>query len=172
MKKFYPIIILTVIMLCSVVLLSLTNEFTKDKIIAQQNEQTLSQLRGMFSDMTDYTLTNDIYIINKDSQKIGYAFIATGKGYGGAISILVGLENDKTTVRGISILSQSETAGLGARITKPVFTDRFIGKNINDIKLTQDGGQIDGISGSTISSRAVVEAVRTTALQKVQELPN
>ena len=171
MKKFYPIFILTIIMLSSVVLLSVTNAFTKDKIVAQQNEQDLTQLSGMFPDMTDYALSNDIYIINKAGQKIGYAFIATGNGYGGAISIWVAVETDKTTVKGISIRSQSETAGLGARISLPSFAAKFVGKKINDIKLKQDGGQIDGITGSTISSRAVVEAVRKTALAKVQELP-
>ncbi len=171
MKKFYPIIILTAIMLSSVILLSLTNAFTKDKILAQQNEQTLSELKSVFPEMTDYTLNKDIYIINANGQKIGYGFIATGKGYGGAISILVGLEN-KTTVKGIRIITQSETAGLGARIALPSFADKFNDKNIADIKLKQDGGQIDGITGSTISSRAVVEAVRNTALAKVQELPN
>ena len=158
-------------MLSSVVLLSLTNAFTKEKIISQQNSQTLSQLQNMYPDMTDYALSKDIYIINKAGQEIGYAFIANGKGYGGAISILVGLETDKTTVKGISILSQSETAGLGSRISLPSFAAQFAGKSINNIKLTKDGGQVDGIAGSTVSSRAVVEAVRTTALQKVQELP-
>jgi len=46
----------------------------------------------MFPNMTSYTLTNDIYVVNADSKNIGYAFIATGQGYGGAITILVGLE--------------------------------------------------------------------------------
>ena len=170
MKKYYPIFFLAIIILSSVVLLSITNSLTKDKILAQEEEATLTQLNNMFSEMTNYTLDGDIYFITAGDNIIGYAFKATGNGYGGSISILIGLETDKTTVKGISIISNAETAGLGSRITLPSFTDRFIGKNINDVKLTQDGGQIDGISGSTISSRAVVETVRNTALEKIQEL--
>ena len=170
MKKYYPIFFLAIIVLSSVVLLSITNSLTKDKILAQEEEATLTQLNNMFSEMTNYTLDGDIYFITAGDNIIGYAFKATGNGYGGSISILIGLETDKTTVKGISIISNAETAGLGSRITLPSFTDRFIGKNINDVKLTQDGGQIDGISGSTISSRAVVETVRNTALEKIQEL--
>ncbi len=170
MKKYYPIFFLAIIVLSSVVLLSITNSLTKDKILAQEEEATLTQLNNMFSEMTNYTLDGDIYFITAGDNIIGYAFKAIGNGYGGSISILIGLETDKTTVKGISIISNAETAGLGSRITLPSFTDRFIGKNINDVKLTQDGGQIDGISGSTISSRAVVETVRNTALEKIQEL--
>lgn len=170
MKKYYPIFFLAIIVLSSVVLLSITNSLTKDKILAQEEEATLTQLNNMFPEMTNYTLDGDIYFITAGDNITGYAFKATGNGYGGSISILIGLATDKTTVKGISIISNAETAGLGSRITLPSFTDRFIGKNINDVKLTQDGGQIDGISGSTISSRAVVETVRNTALEKIQEL--
>jgi len=170
MKKYYPIFFLAIVILSSVVLLSITNSLTKDRIKTQEEETTLAQLNNMFPEMTGYTLKEDIYLITVNDEMIGYAFMATGNGYGGSISILVGLEPDKTSVKGISIISQSETAGLGSRITLPSFTANFTGKNINDIILTQDGGQIDGISGSTISSRAVVETVRNTALAKVQEL--
>ena len=72
------------------------------------------------------------------------------------------------SVKGIEILSHSETPGLGARITESDFTDQFVGLNIDDISLTQDGGQIDGLTGATISSQAVVDAVRETAMEKVK----
>ena len=170
-NKIYPIVLLTIVMLVSVVLLNLTNSFTEEKILAQQNEQMASQLRIIFPDMTDSTIVDDIFIVNANGQRIGYAFLTEGTGYRGTISILVGLAKD-TTIKGISIISQSETAGLGSKITQPSFTDKFVGKQINDVMLTQDGGQIDAISGATISSRAVVEAVRTTALEKIKMLPD
>ncbi len=162
---------LTIVVLLSAALLTFVNTLTEPKINEQEAAQTKSMLLAMFPDMTTYELkSNGIYVIDSGSNLIGYAFLATGKGYGGDISILVGLE-DATTVKAISIVSQSETPGLGSRITLSSFLDRFIGKKITDVKLTKDGGEIDAITGSTISSRAVVDAVRETALEKVKELP-
>jgi len=87
----------------------------------------------------------------------------------GDINILVGLE-DETTVKGIKIVSQEETPGLGTRITEPFFTDQFAGIAIKDIALSRDGGKIDAITSSTISSSAVVDAVRATVMEKVKQL--
>jgi len=169
-KRLYPVILLTVVILASVVLLSFTNLYTKDLIAEQALAVMRGQLQTMFPEMTSFTAEKDIFVVKAGEKTVGYAFVANGKGYGGAISILVGLQ-DASTLKGISIISQSETAGLGSRITLPKFTSQFAGKNVNDINLKADGGQIDGISGSTISSKGVVSAVRDTALQKIAELP-
>jgi len=170
LKRLYPVILLTVVILASVVLLSFTNLYTKDLIAEQALAQMKGQLQGMFPEMTTFTAEKDIFVVKAGDKTIGYAFVANGKGYGGTISILVGLV-DANTLKGISIISQSETAGLGSRITLPKFTSQFAGKSVNDINLKADGGQIDGISGSTISSKGVVNAVRDTALAKIAELP-
>ena len=61
---------------------------------------------------------------------------------------------------------------MGARITESAFTDRFIGENITDVALRQNGGEIDAITGATISSRAVVDAIRATVMEKVKSLEN
>ena len=170
LKRLYPIILLTIVILASVVLLSFTNNYTKDLIAEQALAVMRGQLAAMFPEMTSFTAQNDIFIVKAGDKTIGYAFVAKGKGYGGTISILVGLV-DASTLKGISIISQSETAGLGSRITLPKFTSQFAGKSVGDIKLKAEGGVIDGISGSTISSKGVVNAVRDTALQKVAQLP-
>ncbi len=170
LKRYYPIIIVVVVVFCSVFLLSFVNRFTEVKIREQEEAAALAPLKNIFPDMTNFRLQNDIYIIMAGNKKIGYAFKATGTGYHGGITIMVALQ-DETTIKGISIVTQNETPGLGDRITLPSFTERFIGKKIEDVKLKSDGGQIDGITGSTISSKAVVEAIRNTALEKVKELP-
>jgi electron transport complex protein RnfG len=169
LKRFYPVILLTIVILISVILLSFTNSFAAEKIQAQADAQTKAMLVAMFPDMTDYSLTKDIYVVKAGGKNIGYAFIAVGKGYGGAIQILVGLQ-DANTIKGISIISQKETAGLGSRVTLPQFTNQFASKNINDVKIKSEGGAIDGITGSTVSSKAVINAVRETALEKVKQL--
>ncbi len=163
LKGVYPIIFITIIVLISVSLLTWTESITKN------DSQMLGVLEEMFPTMSEYTFENDIYIIYADGAEIGYAFFTVGKGYKGDIDILVGLE-DKTTIKGIIIILQEETPGLGARIAEISFADKFTGLNIVDAVLSQDGGQIDAITGATISSRAVTEAVRTAAIEKVESL--
>lgn len=92
----------------------------------------------------------------------GYVITTTDKeGYGGDIQITVGITADGT-VNGISILSISETAGLGMRATEPVFYEQYQGKQAEKFVVSKDGGDgepIDALSGATITSRAVTGAV-------------
>jgi len=177
LKNAFPIILLTIVVTVCVSLLTYVDSLTREKISAQENEAIKTMLTEMFPDMsrTEPALTNldefkdEIYTIYSDSERLGYAFLAIGKGYGGDINILVGL-TDETTVKGITIVSQEETPGLGTRITEPFFTDQFTGLDINDVALSRDGGRIDAITSSTISSSAVVEAVSKTAMEKIKQL--
>jgi len=86
---------------------------------------------------------------------------AKKEAYGGDIKITVGIKNDGT-VSGISILSISETAGLGMRATEPAFYKQYEGKQTDRFVVSKDGGDgepIDALSGATITSRAVTGAV-------------
>ena len=169
-KKLYPVILVGVVIFSAAVLLYFTNAYTAPIIEAQAVEGAKVQLKELFPEMTDVKMENDIYIVSTGGRTLGYAFTASGTGYGGTISIMVALENE-TTIKGIRIISQTETKGLGSRVELPTFTDRFTGQKIEDIRLKSDGGQIDAITGSTVSSRAVINAVRETALAKIQSLP-
>ena len=85
------------------------------------------------------------------------------EGYGGDIQITVGVTKDGT-VSGVSILSISETAGLGMRATEAKFQKQYVGKNTDKFYVSKDGGEgepIDAISGATITSRAFTGAVNT-----------
>ena len=92
----------------------------------------------------------------------GYVVTATDKeGYGGDIKITVGITADGT-INGISILSITETAGLGMRATEPAFYEQYQGKQAEKFVVSKDGGDgepIDALSGATITSRAVTGAV-------------
>jgi len=166
-KKGFPVILLTIVVAISVSLLSFTDSITRDKIEAQEEEKIQTMLSEMFPDMSRYELEDGIYTIYSDGDEISYAFIAIGKGYGGDINILVGLE-DENTIKDITIISQTETPGLGTRITESFFTDQFTGVHIDDVAEKRDGGQIDAITSSTVSSMAVIEAVKETAMEKVK----
>ena len=169
LRRIYPVVFLTAVVFILVVSLSWTDNLTRDKIAWQEEQKIKRMLEEMFPGMSEYTYEDEIYTIYIDAEETGYAFLAVGKGYGGKVNILVGLEDEKT-LKGISIISQTETPGLGDRITKIFFTDRFARLSLSDVSLRQDGGQIDAITGATISSEAIIDAVRTQAMEKVKLL--
>ena len=171
LKKVFPIISVTVVVFIAVALLGLTDTVVRDKIEWQKEQKIQRMLYEIFPNMTEYTLEDDIYMIYSNEAEIGFAFLAVGKGYGGLIDILVGLENE-TTIKGVTIVSHLESPGLGARITESSFREQFIGVNIADVALRQKGGEIDAITGATISSGAVVDAIRATVMEKVKSLEN
>jgi len=85
----------------------------------------------------------------------------TNKGFSGRFTIMVGLLPDGT-INGFSVLEQKETPGLGSKMTEPKFKDQFNGKNPSQYKLIvkKDGGEVDAITASTITSRAVCDALQ------------
>ena len=93
---------------------------------------------------------------------MGYVVKATDKdGFGGSIQVTVGITSDGT-VNGVSILSISETAGLGMKATEPAFYGQYEGKQAEKFAVSKDGGDgepIDALSGATITSRSVTGAV-------------
>ena len=93
----------------------------------------------------------------------GYVVTATSNdGFGGAITVSVGIQSDGT-VNGIEFLTLAETAGLGMNADKPEWKGQFAGKKAEVFSVTKDGAssddQINAISGATITSRAVTNAV-------------
>ena len=89
----------------------------------------------------------------------GAAVKTSEGGFGGKIDMMVGFSADGT-IKGTSVLSHSETPGLGANMTGK-FKDQFVDKNPADFKLTvtKDGGDVDAITAATITSRAFSKAV-------------
>ncbi len=84
------------------------------------------------------------------------------KGYAGPIEMVVGI--DKTgKINGYKILSQKETPGLGTKLSEPVFAEPFkklIAEKTTPVLLVKkDGGDVDGITAATISSRAFCKGV-------------
>jgi len=105
----------------------------------------------------------------------GYIFIAQGSGYSSTIESMVGVD-PSGTILAVKVLSQQETPGLGARVqeirrgeTEPWFTRQFRGKTSrDDFAVIQDGGDIDAITGATISSRTVTDSINR-GLKKLME---
>lgn len=100
----------------------------------------------------------------KDGKLQAVAIEASGKGYGGDVNVLVGFDVSKDTLLGISVTTHKETPGLGSRIQEPAFTKQFKGKDPAKAALKKDGGDIDAISGATLSSIGSADAVKQAAL--------
>ena len=89
----------------------------------------------------------------------GAAIKTSEGGFGGKIDMMVGILADGT-IKGTSVLSHSETPGLGANMTGK-FKDQFVDKNPASfiLKVKKDGGDVDAITAATITSRAFSKAV-------------
>ena len=94
-----------------------------------------------------------------------------GKGYGGDIGVMVGINMDTDKLVGAAVTVHSETPGLGANAKeKPGLVSQFKGQAVSEnFSVAKDGGQINAISGATITSRAVCNAVNMT-LQTYQRM--
>ena len=89
------------------------------------------------------------------------AYSAAAKGYHDLIEVMVGVGPDGK-LTGISIMTHTETPGLGARIVEPEFTDQFAGLDLDTTKLSAEGGQVDTLSGATSSTVGVITALNLT----------
>ncbi len=102
-------------------------------------------------------------VYTTDGAYLGSAVESTTMGFGGDLKVLVGF-NAEGTILGYTILQASETPGLGAKADKWFLKDgkgNIIGKSLanGDLKVNKDGGDVDAITASTITSRAFLKAV-------------
>jgi electron transport complex protein RnfG len=104
----------------------------------------------------------EIYPAYLDHQLVGAAVIGvTDKGFSGLIKVMVGF-NELGEIKNVVVLEQKETPGLGTKMTEPKFLDQFKGINIADfnLKVKKDGGDVDALTGATISTRAFCDATQ------------
>ena len=101
-----------------------------------------------------------VFPAKKGGETQAIAYSAAAKGYHDLIEVMIGV-NPEGTLTGISIMTHTETPGLGARIVEPEFTDQFAGLDLDTTKLSAEGGQVDTLSGATFSTVGVITAVRT-----------
>lgn len=177
-------LVLTVITLVSGTLLGAVYEITKEPIRASKESAKQEAYRAVMADAAEFE-TYGAFDADEaaealekagikgceirgaaaakaaDGSEIGYVITSASKeGYGGEIEISVGILNDGT-VTGIEILAINETAGLGMNAKTPEFKSQFSGVKTEKFRVKKDnpGGNIDALSGATITSRAVTGAV-------------
>lgn len=179
---------LTAITLVAGLALGGVHAITKEPIALQQEKAKIEAYQEVFADADSFEtieLTDDLaaqlregldsegytsqeivevmQAVDASGNALGYAFnVVSGGGYGGDIQFSVGIQNDGT-VNGISVLSISETAGLGMNANTDGFKSQFADKNVAAFEVTKTGAtsdeQIDAISGATITSKCMVNGV-------------
>ena len=180
-------LILTAITVVSGLLLGIVYDVTKEPI-AQAQERTKQKAFQFTSSNFDekeaakilkengYTddITEVAEATDKKGKVIGYVINVTShEGYGGDIEISVGIASDGT-VKGIEMLSIGETAGLGMKAKDAEFKDQFRDKKVQKFTYTKNGekgdDKIDAISGATITTNAVTNAVDSALIYYQTEL--
>lgn len=175
---------LMVITLIAGLLLGVVYEITKEPIAAEQQRAKEEAYKAVFADAQsfesikldvaaveakladngyDVTVNEAMKVFDKDGNAAGYVLTVTDhEGYGGDIQFAMGVKLDGT-VNGISFLSISETAGLGMKAAEEDFMKQFANKNVESFQYTKNGasadGEVDAISGATITTNAVVNGV-------------
>lgn len=179
------VLVLFVITFVSALLVGAVDMITKDAIqeteLKAKNEAKFAVLGTTANEAM--VLADSVYaagdfevvvstIVDKSDNNVvvGYAVEApsiTKTGYGGRITLMVGFveTNGTTTINGVQVLSQNETPGLGANMTKDGNSLESSALGMDASKLNyavkKEGGSFDALTGSTISSRAYANAMET-----------
>lgn len=161
-------VVLTVISVIAGGVLAYVNQVTKGPIaeISERNLQDgikkviLGSTKGELKVEAPDTIDGGFVLYKTDK---GTAVMAVENGFAGPISVLVGFD-DQGSIKGYTILSSSETPGLGVKAASWFQKNgkgNIIGRNPGEKELvvSKDGGDVDAITASTITSRAFLKAV-------------
>ena len=176
--RFTAKLTLTLLGICAVValLLGVVNSVTEpiiEEIQAEKTAAAMSQVLPADEYQKVETTYPNVTAMNKamsGGEQIGYVVEVATNGFGGAMSMVVGVDMDGA-VTGVSVTDNSETANIGTKVVNDqTVLDRFIGMSHADGEITVNSGtnRFDGESGATVSSKGVTAGVNT-ALAAVAE---
>ena len=177
-------LILFAITLIAGLLLGGVYEITKNPIAKTQEDKKNEAYQAVFTDAAEFTEVTDAAdaqqiladagytkdridevkaAMDADGNILGYVMtITSSEAYGGELQLAMGIRMDGT-VNGISFLSLSETIGLGMEAKKPEFQEQFAEKQVEQFVYSKTGAaadnEIDALSGATITTNAVTNAV-------------
>ncbi|MCI9212545.1 MAG: RnfABCDGE type electron transport complex subunit G [Ruminococcus sp.] len=179
-------LILSAITIVAGCLLGLVYEITKAPIAQAQENAKQEAYKTVLADAAEFTVDDTLdaaaaanvlqeagytgddiaevaEALDASGAVMGYVITVTShEGYGGDIKISVGILSDGT-VKGIEMLEISETAGLGMKAAEDDFKNQFKDKQVEKFSYTKSGedgdDKIDALSGATITTNAVTNAV-------------
>jgi H+/Na+-translocating ferredoxin:NAD+ oxidoreductase subunit G len=172
------VVVLTVLSAFSGGLLASLRNGTKDKIEYQQlkfvkGPAILDIFKGATNNplvdrfkIKDGNVERSFFVGKFDGKLDTVAFESFGKGFGGDIGLMVGVNLNTDKILGVGVTTLSETPGVGSRAkTDPDFVAQFDGRPLMEtFKVKADGGQVDALSGATVTSRGVAAGMTDAGL--------
>jgi len=134
--------------------------------MAAQNQSLEITAHRVAVDKSGQTKTYSVYEARYAGQLRGWVVKTKGQGYADAIELLVGLSPDLKSLTGLFVLDQKETPGLGNKIVTADWRGQFIGAPTSHALVAVKGGaaqpgEIDAVTGATISSNSVTAMINT-----------
>lgn len=181
-------LVLVIVTFVAIAALAVVNQITKEPIVQAELNARAEVYKTVYAEAASFDeventqqmlenapemLTNAGYdgcviddvlaVTDTNGDTAGYVIAASSpSGYGGNIQVAVGITKDGV-IKGVDIVSHNETAGLGSKCTEPEFKSQFAGKTAAILEYSKTGAsaenEIDAISGATITTNAVTEAV-------------
>ena len=148
-----------------------TNLLTRDRIAQQELLKAEESRKIVLPAAEEFESQEDgaYYTGSAGGQLVGYVFETEASGYGGKVKVMTGIDAEGA-ITGVVILSHDETPGLGANAEKPDFLNQFLQQapegGLEVIKYQTPGeGQIQAMTGATVTSTAVTNAVNQAVAQ-------
>ena len=157
--------------------LALVDSFTNPKIEAFKAQSEASayqqvlpeadsftedtELMKAITKKPEFSFVQNVKIGTKQGTKVGWVCKVASPGYSSNIVMLIGINTDGKLGK-VKVLDQKESPGLGTNVTDPGFIEQTAIAKANvgqELKVTKDGGEVQAITGATISSRAVLRGV-------------
>ena len=170
-KIIKPAAVLLIICIIAAGLLGYVNAITLEPIAAQDSKAKTESMTAVLPNAASFgdegNITSVTPALDESGNEIGYAVAITTKGFSAGLKLMYGVDSNGA-ITGLSVVDCSnETPGLGANAKNESFYGQFTGKS-GDVKVTKDGGDIEALTGATITSRAIADAA-TEAIQYVTE---
>jgi Na+-transporting NADH:ubiquinone oxidoreductase subunit C len=186
----YPVFFMILVTVVFVTTLAVINEATKDQIAKQEAlriKETLlyvfnievaddaSAIESAYDQYLSVKTINgqEIYVASENGETTGYAFELAGAGLWGSMSGYAAVDESLQYILGMSFVSHSETPGLGGRIDEIWFKDQFRGIAVDLDAQTyifrpSEGGNVDSISGATLTSEAVRKIINADVVNFIE----
>lgn len=180
----YPILFMIIVTVVFISILATFNYIMADTISFNQESELRykilyifdivpdnddpQEIKKVFDDKIKLTEINNtnVYALIENNQEVAYAVPINGPGLWGSISGYIGLNKDFTKIIGIEFVTQSETPGLGGRISEDSYKNQFRSIDISEvtnnnyiISSPQPENNVDAIAGATQTSVAVVKLI-------------
>ncbi|MDV7187750.1 RnfABCDGE type electron transport complex subunit G [Lutibacter sp. TH_r2] len=129
-------------------------------VVPEFDNNPVEEVKMIKSDLAKDSV--EIYVATKTGENVGTAVIGSSeKGFSGLVKLMIGFKPDGS-IQNIEVLEQKETPGLGTKMKDDKFIEQFRGKNPStfNLKPKKDQGEVDALTGATISTRAFSEATQ------------